>query len=90
MQNEPFPLHVSVVEKLSPTTISICWSDPRLGHYASQIWGMAVARIEAVCMLSGKPIRRGDSIFRPRAYGSRVPINRHRMILASAVSDAAT
>ncbi|MDR5759497.1 DUF3331 domain-containing protein [Caballeronia sp. LZ035] len=90
MQNERSPLHVSVVEKLSSTTISICWSDPCLGHYASQIWGMAVARMEAICMLSGKPIHRGDSIFRPRAYGARVPVNRHRMILASAVSGTDT
>jgi len=47
---------------------------------------MGLARADAICVLSGKPIRRGDSIFRPRVYGSQVPVNRHRMILASAVS----
>ena len=86
MQNERSPMNVSVVEKLSSTTISIRWSDPCLGHYASQIWGISVARADAICVLSGKAIRRGDAIFRPRAYGSQVPVNRHRMILASAVS----
>ena len=86
MQNERSPLHVSIVEKLSTTTISIRWSDPCLGHYADQIWGIGLARADAICVLSGMPIRRGDSIFRPRVYRSQVPLNRHRMILASAVS----
>jgi hypothetical protein len=86
MQNERSPLHISIVEKLSTTTISIRWSDPCLGHYANQIWGIGLARTDAICVLSGKPIRRGDSVFRPRVYQSQEPINRHRMILASAVS----
>jgi len=86
MQNERSTLYISVVEKLSSTTISVCWSDPCLGHYANQIWGMGSARGDAICVLSGKRIRRGDPIFRPRAYGSQLPINRDRMILASAVS----
>jgi hypothetical protein len=84
-QNERSPLHISIVEKLSSTTISIRWSDPCLGHYANQIWGIGLARVDAICVLSGKAIHRGDSVFRPRAYGSQVPINHHRMILASAV-----
>ncbi|MGY6127131.1 DUF3331 domain-containing protein (plasmid) [Paraburkholderia strydomiana] len=42
--------------------------------------------MDTVCVLSGKPIRRGDSIFRPRVYRLQVPLNRHRMILASAVA----
>ena len=87
MQNERSPLRISIVEKLSSTTISIRWSDPCLGHYADQIWGIGLARADSICVLSGKPIRRGDSIFRPRAYRSEVPLNRHRMILASAVAE---
>jgi hypothetical protein len=86
MQNEPSPSHVSIVEKLSPTTISIRWSDPCLVHYASQIWSVGIARADAICVLSGEPIRRGDPIYRPRARGSHMPINHHRMILASVVA----
>ncbi|MEM5365304.1 DUF3331 domain-containing protein [Paraburkholderia azotifigens] len=86
LQNERSPSHISIVEKLSSTTISIRWSDPCLGHYANQIWGIGLARADAICVLSGKPIRRGDSVFRPRAYRSQVPVNHHRMMLASAVS----
>jgi hypothetical protein len=86
MQNERSSLHVSIVEKLSPSTISVRWSDPCLGHYANQLWGIGLARGAAICVLSGKPIRRGDLIFRPRVHRSHVPSNRDRMILASAVA----
>ncbi|WP_086973700.1 DUF3331 domain-containing protein [Caballeronia glebae] len=79
-------LQVSVLEKLSSTTISVRWSDPCSGHYASQIWGAATARASSICVLSGEPIRRGDLIFRPRAYGAQAPMNHHRMILASVIA----
>jgi hypothetical protein len=87
MHDERPPLHVSILEKLSSSTISVRWSDPCLGHYGNQLWGIGSARTDAICALSGKRIRRGDPVFRPRAYGSQVPTNRHRMILASAVSN---
>lgn len=86
MQNEQSPLHISIVEQLSPRRISISWSDPCMGHYTDQIWRIGLAQADAVCMLSGVPIRRGDSIFRPRVQRSHVPINHNRMILASAVA----
>ncbi|MCX5544786.1 SDR family oxidoreductase [Paraburkholderia sp. CNPSo 3076] len=37
MPNLPTPSQVSVVEKLSSTTISVRWSDPCMGRYESQI-----------------------------------------------------
>jgi hypothetical protein len=86
MPNLPTPSQVSVVEKLSTTTISVRWSDPCEGRYESQIWGMGSAPSDAVCELSGKAIRRGDPIFRPRVSRTYAPVNRHRMILASAVA----
>nr|WP_250504645.1 DUF3331 domain-containing protein [Caballeronia sp. AZ7_KS35] len=86
MDDERPPLHLSIVEKLSSSTISVRWSDPCFGHYANPLWGMCSARTDAICALSGARIRRGDTVFRPRAYGSQLPIIRNRMILASAVS----
>lgn len=85
MHDERPPSHISILEKLSSSTISVRWSDPCLGHYGNQLWGIGSARTDAICALSGKRIRRGDSVFRPRVYGSQVPSNRDRMILASAV-----
>ncbi|MBY4830561.1 DUF3331 domain-containing protein [Burkholderia dolosa] len=87
MENNLSPLHISLVEQLSPTTISISWSDACMGHYTDQIWRIGLAHAEAVCMLSGVSIRPGDSVFRPRVQRSHVPINHDRMILAAAVAD---
>jgi len=81
------PLHVSVLEQLTPTTLSVYWSDPCLGRYADQVWRIGLAPLDSFCVLTGRSIRRGDSVFRPRVRGSYSPANRHRMILASAVSD---
>ncbi|WP_341773848.1 DUF3331 domain-containing protein [Burkholderia metallica] len=88
MTNDRSFLHISLVEQLSPTMISISWSNPCLGHYTDQVWRVGLAHAESVCMLSGEPIRPGDTVFRPRTQRSRVPINHNRMILASAVAVA--
>jgi hypothetical protein len=82
---EPPPAHISILELLSSKTLSVCWSDPRSGHYADQVWRIGLARKDAFCVLTGRPIRRGDPVFRPRACETYFPANRNRMILASEV-----
>ncbi|WP_225031210.1 DUF3331 domain-containing protein [Paraburkholderia sp. XV] len=79
------PAHVCILEQLSSKTLSVCWSDPRSGHYADQVWRFGLARMDSFCVLTGMPIRRGDAVFRPRACESHFPANCDRMILASAV-----
>ncbi|RQR24050.1 DUF3331 domain-containing protein [Burkholderia sp. Bp9143] len=86
MDNDRSSLYISIVEQLSPTMISISWSNPCMGRYADQVWRVGLAHTESVCMLSGASIRPGDSVFRPRTQRSHVPINHDRMILASAVA----
>lgn len=83
---EPPPAHISILEQLSSKTLSVCWSDPRTGHYADQVWRIGLARMDSFCVLTGRPIRRGDPVFRPRACETYFPANRNRMILAAAVS----
>ncbi|HVE10802.1 MAG TPA: DUF3331 domain-containing protein [Paraburkholderia sp.] len=78
-------VRVNILDKLSSVTISVYWSDPCSGHYAEQIWRMGFARIDAACVLTGTPIRRGDPVFRPHARATKAPANAGRMILASAV-----
>ena len=63
------------------------WSDPCLGHYGDQIWRSGLARTDSHCVLTGIRIYRGDSIYRPRLFGTYRPANSHRMILASAALD---
>jgi Domain of unknown function (DUF3331) len=74
---------VKVVERRSSKTVAVCWRDATSGHYAEQVWTLGVARVRAVCALSGAPISRGDAIYRPRHCRSHVPVNAEAAILAS-------
>ncbi|WCM18356.1 DUF3331 domain-containing protein [Paraburkholderia bryophila] len=77
---------VAVVESRSSKSLKVCWSDACSGRYGDQIWAIGVARKAAHCVLTGSPIRRGDTVFRPRVYKSYLPSNRDRMILASVLA----
>lgn len=56
---------VKILERLTPRTINVMWSDPQSGHYGSQIWRMATAKRAGVCIVSGVTIARGALIFKP-------------------------
>lgn len=81
----PPPARIVVQEILSGNTVSIYWSDSQTGHYAEQIWRLGLAREDGFCVLSGRPIGRGDDVFSPRRSMKFIPANWRRMILASNV-----
>ncbi|MFP3556161.1 DUF3331 domain-containing protein [Paraburkholderia sp. SIMBA_049] len=85
LSKELLPARISIVERLSSVTLSICWSDATSGYFGEQVWRMGLAHVHSVCALSGLPIRIGDSVFRPWVCETRTPANGHRMILASSV-----
>ncbi|MPW24029.1 DUF3331 domain-containing protein [Paraburkholderia sp. CNPSo 3157] len=85
---EPRPTRISVVERLSSETVSVCWSDARMGRYAEQIWRLGRARTDSFCLLTGRQIRYGDRIFRPRTEQGYLTVDHNRMILACAVDDS--
>jgi hypothetical protein len=60
-------LHASVtlVERLSPTTIVLRWCS-RYGHYGDQVWVCRAARSAGVCAITGNRIRRGEVVYRPQ------------------------
>ena len=60
---------ITNVERRSRSTVVMNWTDATLGHYGEQLWSRSVARRKAVCALSGEPIKRGDSIYKPRYIG---------------------
>ncbi|MDE1182204.1 DUF3331 domain-containing protein [Paraburkholderia sp.] len=63
---------VQVLDRPSPQTVSISWCDSRTGHYGDQTWRVGVARKSGICVLSGRPIRRGEpSTVRNRAASCR-------------------
>jgi len=84
-KNDLLPARISVIERLSSVTLSICWSDSITGYFGEQTWRMSVARGQSTCALTGMPIEIGDLVFRPWASERRAPANSHRMILASCV-----
>ncbi|WP_227747340.1 DUF3331 domain-containing protein [Paraburkholderia franconis] len=84
-KKELLPARISIVERLSSVTLSICWSDSTTGYFGEQVWRMGLAHGRSFCALSGRPIKIGDSVFRPWVSETRAPANSHRMILASCV-----
>lgn len=78
-------LSITIVERLSPHTALLSWSDPRLGCMAEQTWTFGRARQEDVCALSGELIKRGDPVYRPRkttppALNARCVIAAHHVV----------
>lgn len=78
------PPTIHVLDRPTPRTAAISWSDPGACHYGYQIWDMAPAKREGVCVLSGCAIRIGDMAYTPRA-DEPVPINAGEMIAAAFV-----
>ncbi|WP_425605800.1 DUF3331 domain-containing protein [Paraburkholderia translucens] len=73
---------IRILERLSQTTVSLCWYDATSGHYADQLWQRVHSRHKTICTLTGKRVNRGDAIYRPAGRG-RHASNANHSILAS-------
>jgi hypothetical protein len=81
----PFPQAVvRVIERPSSATAIVYWSDAAVCHYGYQGWRVTTATSEGVCSLTGAPIHRGDSVYRPSQRDPK-PQNAAAMILAAAM-----
>lgn len=76
------------IEWQTACTILVSWSDSTLGRYVDQTWRAGFARTDGICGLTGKPVRRGDPVFRPLQRGDAAPKNAFDMILADTVPNA--
>lgn len=76
---------VRVIERTTPTTATISWSDPTLGCYGNQAWRTAIAPHSGICAISRRPIRRGDEVFKP--FCRPLPANAKAMVLAAVVNE---
>jgi Domain of unknown function (DUF3331) len=74
---------VTVVEELPKSHYALRWYDPTRCYYGEQVWSQSRARSPGRCALSGKHIKQGDKVYRPRDRGRVMPLNGHAMILAS-------
>jgi hypothetical protein len=75
---------VRVTGRPSSTTATVVWRDSTSGCYEDQIWRGVVARTSGVCAVTGRRIRRGDRVYRPRATRP-APTNANAMILSDVV-----
>jgi hypothetical protein len=83
----PLSGYIRVVERLSSTAVSVSWYDATCGHYGDQIWRRTHSRRKTVCTLTGRPVKRGDAVYRPFGRGLR-PVNGNHMILACVLEGA--
>src|ERR1700743_2414130 len=80
-------MRVRVTGRPSSTTATVAWRDSTSGCYEDQIWRGVVARTSGVCAVSGRSIKRGDRVYRPRA-SRPAPTNANAMILSDVVESA--
>jgi hypothetical protein len=83
-------IKVQVVERLTETTISVTWHDSTSVNYMEQLWLLGSAHGAGICSLTGAPISRGQSVYRPRRNGKRPALNQDAMILSEMISAACT
>lgn len=75
---------IHVLDRPTPRTAAISWSDPGACHYGYQIWDMVPSKRDGTCVLTGSAIRVGDMIYTPRV-DEPSPINAGEMIAAAFV-----
>ncbi len=73
---------VRLLERNSPTSATVAWSDSTSCFYGAQLWRRCVAKKVGVCSLSGQTIARSDAVYRPRRV-QPTPRNAEAMILAA-------
>lgn len=78
-------LRIVQIERLSPISLLVSWSDSTQCCYRDQTWDAVSARKNGYCALTGNVIRRGDAVFKPRCRGRNRPVNCEEMILAREV-----
>jgi hypothetical protein len=83
--SRPFPeAVVRVIERPSSATAIVYWSDAGTCHYGYQGWRVTTATSDGACALTGAPIHRGDSVYRPSQRDPK-PQNASAMILATSM-----
>lgn len=80
-------ISVVLLDRISPRTATVSWSDPQGCKYGEQVWRLATAKRAGSCVLTGQPIARGEPIYRP-TKADPPPTNAHAMMLAAALEEA--
>lgn len=78
----PREITIRLLERQGAATATIAWHDATRCSYGYQTWQVTRARHSGVCAVSGRTVRRGDEIFKPRLY-KQTALNAGEVILAS-------
>jgi hypothetical protein len=73
---------IRLLERNSPTSATVAWSDSTSCCYGAQLWRRCIAKKAGVCALSGQTIATGNAVYRPRRV-QPIPRNIEAMILAT-------
>lgn len=87
LSNSNGAVAIALLDRISPRTATVSWSDPQGCKYGEQVWRLATARQSGICALSGQPIAAGDAIYRP-SKAVTPPANAAAMMLATAIDRA--
>ncbi len=75
---------VQILERPTSRTASILWRNAGRCYYGEQLWVRGVANCSGRCAVSGRSVKRGDYIYRPRR-GKLRPVNAFSVILAAVI-----
>jgi hypothetical protein len=87
VMGERFDVQVYVIDRPTQSTATIVWRDSMHCSYGDQVWHASRARSAGVCAMSGRAIRPGDAIYKPRPCRP-APLNAGAMILRGVVHAA--
>jgi hypothetical protein len=87
VMGERFEVQVQVIDRPSQSTATVVWRDPTHCSYGDQVWHASRARVAGICAVSGRAIRPGDAIYKPRPCRP-APLNVGAMILERVVNEA--
>ncbi|WP_250504239.1 DUF3331 domain-containing protein [Caballeronia sp. AZ7_KS35] len=82
--NRQGAVSLALLERISPRTVTVSWSDPQGCKYGEQLWRVASAKRAGLCVLTGQLIAKGEAIYRP-CKTARPPMNANAMMLATAL-----
>lgn len=72
---------VRILEIASERTITVSWCDSLSGRYGFQTWRRRTAQTPGTCVLTGRPIVKGEAVYRP-LHSETPPRNAEAMIAA--------
>jgi hypothetical protein len=72
---------IRILEAPAKNRLLVSWRESGLCNYTEQLWALRDAPESARCAMTGRPVSRGDKVYRPMGK----PVNHATCIRADAV-----